>query len=132
MNVKEYSKVALSFVFVFAYELETTLSQQCSTFGINKDHLGKRMQGQIILTSSEEMIQECVKRCFMLTHCLSINYESISGICELNSVQSTDAFTDITQNETFIFSDLSVWPQVIFLSITFYFYQNFGIHFHFN
>lgn len=72
------------------------------------------MEGHIILSTTGEKIYECVKQCSMLNHCLSINYDSVSGICELNSVQSIDGLTDINENETFTLSDLSVWPQVIF------------------
>ena len=117
MKFEPYFRVPFISAVIFVCELYTACSQQCSSFGINKKHLGKRIEGHIILATTEEKIQECIKRCSMLNHCLSINYESISGICELNSVQSTDTTsTDITQQETFILSDLSVWPQVIIFS----------------
>ena len=107
MKNKDTKKIFTISAVIFICELHTACSEQCSSFGINKNHISKRMEGHIILTTSEEKIQQCVKRCSMLNHCLSINYDSISGICELNSVQSAETSTDITFNEHFILSDLS-------------------------
>ena len=79
----------------------------------NKKHMGQRLVGFTIVTSTEESIGTCVQKCFQLTHCLSTNFDKVSKQCDLNNITADEMPTAVVKSDTFILSDLSAWPKVI-------------------
>ena len=87
--------------------------QQCNKLTFNKKHLGQRLVGFNILTSTEDGIDKCVKKCFQLTACLSTNFDTVSKQCDLNNITADEMTTAVVKSHTSILSDLSAWPKVI-------------------
>ena len=90
--------------------------QQCSKLAFNKNLFGHRLVGFNISTTTEDSIGTCVTKCFQLTHCLSLNFDTVSKECDLNNITVNEMTTDdVVKSETSILSDLTAWPKVIIL-----------------
>ena len=116
-SFKHYSvRVHFAVVILFAYIFKKVNPQQCSKFALNKNHFGHRLEGHIILTTTEDSLGTCMKKCFQLTHCLSINFDTVSKVCDLNDMAVDGMMPDVVQNATSVLSGIQAWPKVgIFL-----------------
>ena len=110
---KMFSRIHVTSITIMLFlSIKIVNTQQCSNFAIQKQNIGHRLEGHVILTTTEESIGTCVKKCFQLTHCLSINFDTVSQSCDLNNISINEQLTNIVQNATSVLSDISAWPKV--------------------
>lgn len=108
-----FSRISFFSVIVLAFIFKIVNSQQVSNFALNKKYFGQRLVGHDILTSTESSIGICARKCFQLTHCLSINFNTVSGECDYKSITLNEHTKySVVQDANYIFSDIQSWPKV--------------------
>ena len=97
---------------VFVFELHT--SKECELFETDKNYLNKCLIGHGIYEMTVNGRHDCIRECFYLTNCKSVDYNEQDHTCKLNDVDSKYvAMTDFEDRKGSIFSDISDWPKVI-------------------
>ncbi|XP_046572647.1 A disintegrin and metalloproteinase with thrombospondin motifs 9-like [Haliotis rubra] len=76
----------------------------------NVHHLERSVQvaGSTFLVLQAEGIMTCAAHCLNRKRCRSINFSIQSGLCQLNEDAAT---SQLVNNSSFVFSDISRWPQ---------------------
>ena len=99
------------FLFFF-FELHS--SKECELFEIDRNYLNKRLIGHGIYEMIVNRRHDCIRECFYLKKCKSVDYNEQNHTCKLNDVDGKSvAMTDFEDRKGSIFSDISDWPKVI-------------------
>ncbi|XP_067654852.1 uncharacterized protein [Haliotis asinina] len=67
-----------------------------------------QLQGSAFLVLQTEGVMTCAVHCLNRKRCRSINFSIQSGMCQLTEDAAT---SQLVNNSSFVFSDISTWPQ---------------------
>jgi hypothetical protein len=99
-----------------------TFGEMCGPLSeISIQYIGMRMKNNARLSINITTNSECARQCKLFGFCKSINYGTVSQLCELNEKDSADSPGDIEVNKEFDYYDINDWPEVQFyisLSLT--------------
>ena len=109
------SRFTCTFVVLFICYLTLIvleISATCKPYQLARDHLNLRLKDHGFHETTLDL-HNCVRFCWYLAACKSLDYDRGTNTCKLNDVAKTDVQeTDFETDGQAIYSDISGWPQV--------------------